>query len=60
MTAMESLSSHLQERMAELWKMKADGIKMVGYSPGGFMPEELVYAAGAIPLCLTRGGSLSR
>jgi len=56
MTAMESLSSHLQGRVAELWKMKADGIKMVGYSPGGFMPEELVYAAGAIPLCLTRGG----
>jgi benzoyl-CoA reductase/2-hydroxyglutaryl-CoA dehydratase subunit BcrC/BadD/HgdB len=56
MNAMESLSAHLKGRVAELWKMKADGVKIVGYSPGGYMPEELVYAADAVPVCLARGG----
>jgi len=53
---MESLSAHLKGRVAELWKLKADGVKIVGYTPGGYLPDELVYAAGAIPVCLGRGG----
>ncbi len=56
MDAMEKLSEHLSQRVSELWKLKKDGVKIVGYSPGGYMPEELVYASGAIPICLVRGG----
>ncbi|MBW1901907.1 MAG: 2-hydroxyacyl-CoA dehydratase [Deltaproteobacteria bacterium] len=56
MDAMEKLSEHLGQRVSELWKLKKDGKKIVGYSPGGYMPEELVYASGAIPICLVRGG----
>ena len=56
MDAMERLSAHLKVRTSELCKMKKEGVKIVGYSPGGYMPEELVYAAGAVPVCLARGG----
>jgi len=56
MDAMEKLSEHLSQRVSELWKLKRDGAKIVGYTPGGYMPEELVYASGAIPICLIRGG----
>lgn len=56
MKAMDRLSAHLKTRTAELRKLKEGGIKIVGYSPGGYMPEELVYASGAVPVCLVRGG----
>ncbi|MBW1900598.1 MAG: 2-hydroxyacyl-CoA dehydratase [Deltaproteobacteria bacterium] len=56
MKAMDRLSAHLKTRTAELRRLKEGGIKIVGYSPGGYMPEELVYASGAIPVCLVRGG----
>lgn len=56
MNAREKLSGHLQSRITELVKLRAAGTKIVGYSPGGFMPQELVHAAGAIPICLIRGG----
>ncbi len=32
------------------------GGKVVGYFPGGYVPEELLYASGAISLCLASGG----
>ena len=56
MDAMDRLSEHLKTRTAELRKLKESGKKIVGYSPGGYMPEDLVYASGAIPVCLVRGG----
>jgi benzoyl-CoA reductase/2-hydroxyglutaryl-CoA dehydratase subunit BcrC/BadD/HgdB len=56
MRAMEDLSAHLRERVSELRKLKKEGRKIVGYVPGGFMPEELVWASGAIPVGLYRGG----
>ncbi len=56
MKGKEELSAHLKTRMSEMAKLKAGGTKIVGYIPGGFMPEELVRAAGAIPVCLLRGG----
>jgi benzoyl-CoA reductase/2-hydroxyglutaryl-CoA dehydratase subunit BcrC/BadD/HgdB len=31
--------------------------KVVGYFPGPYVPEELIYAAGARPVCLAYGGS---
>ena len=56
MEAMEKLSTHLRNRPAELRGMKDKGVKIVGCSAGGFIPEEMIYAAGAVPLRLVRGG----
>lgn len=57
MDAMQGLQPHLDERLDKLLGMKKQGIPIVGYIPGGYMPEELVYAAGAIPVGLIRGGN---
>ena len=43
-------------RAADLEKLRKQGKKVVGYFPGGYMPEELVYACGAVPVALNRGG----
>ena len=56
MKAMERLSSHLRTRLANLNQEKKYGRKIVGYTPGGYLPEELVLAADAIPVCMIRGG----
>lgn len=56
MKAMEKLSSHLKNRLADLGKAKDEGRKIIGYMPGGYLPEELVLACGAIPVGLIRGG----
>jgi benzoyl-CoA reductase/2-hydroxyglutaryl-CoA dehydratase subunit BcrC/BadD/HgdB len=53
---MNSMSIYLNERLSELQKLKKEGKKIVGYICGGFMPEELVWASGAIPVGLNRGG----
>jgi benzoyl-CoA reductase/2-hydroxyglutaryl-CoA dehydratase subunit BcrC/BadD/HgdB len=50
------LSGHLERRLIELKRMREGGTKVVGYTPGGFMPEELVCACGGIPVGLIRGG----
>ena len=57
METMNALHEHLKKRIPELHRMKDDGIKIIGYTPGGYMPDELVYAAGAIPVGLINGGS---
>ena len=59
MDAMDRLSAHLKTRVAELWKMKKEGVKIVGYPPGGYMPEEMVYAVGRSPSALFVGVILS-
>jgi benzoyl-CoA reductase/2-hydroxyglutaryl-CoA dehydratase subunit BcrC/BadD/HgdB len=59
MEAIEKLSYHLRTRLVDLKKAKAEGRKVVGYTPGGYMPEELALASGAIPVCLIRGGDHS-
>lgn len=56
MEAMDKLNKHLKERTTELNKLKKSGTKIVGYAAGGFAPEELIYAAGAVPVCLGMGG----
>jgi benzoyl-CoA reductase/2-hydroxyglutaryl-CoA dehydratase subunit BcrC/BadD/HgdB len=58
MQAMERVSAHLRTRIVELSKMKRDGHKIIGYTPGGYLPEELLYACGAmpVPVGLIRGG----
>lgn len=56
MEAMDRLSTHLKNRLVDLVKAKEEGRKIIGYTPGGYLPEELVLAAGAIPVGLIRGG----
>ena len=56
MEAMKKLSDHLATRLTELTRLRKSGTKLIGYAPGGYMPEELVYAAGAVPVGLIRGG----
>lgn len=56
MEAMERLSKHLRGRMVDLRRAKAEGKKIIGYTPGGYFPEELALACGAIPVGLLRGG----
>ncbi|MCP4611562.1 MAG: 2-hydroxyacyl-CoA dehydratase, partial [Planctomycetes bacterium] len=52
------LADSLTNRTAELLQMKKEGHKIIGYTPGGFMPEELVYACDAlpVPVALFQGG----
>lgn len=54
----EKLDEHLRARPSELKKMQRDGVKIIGVAPGGYMPEELVYACGAVSASvgLVRGG----
>ncbi len=59
MEAMDQLSIHLEKRPDDLIHAKNEGQKIIGYTPGGFFPEELVLAAGAIPVCLLNGGDYS-
>ena len=56
MKAMEELDSHLRTRLIGLKEAKDAGTKIIGYTPGGYFPEELVLACGAIPVGLIRGG----
>ena len=56
MEAIKKLSDHLATRLTELTRLRKSGTKLIGYAPGGYMPEELVYAAGAVPVGLIRGG----
>jgi len=56
MKGIDKLSSHLKTRLVDLGNAKDEGRKIIGYTPGGYMPEELVLACGAIPICLIRGG----
>ena len=59
MKAFEKLKSHLNIRLDELGRAKKERLKIVGYLPGGYLPEELVLACGAIPVCLVQGGDHS-
>ncbi len=56
MEAMAKLSAHLKTRLVDLNKAKKEGRKIIGYAAGGYLPEELVLASGAIPVGLIRGG----
>jgi benzoyl-CoA reductase/2-hydroxyglutaryl-CoA dehydratase subunit BcrC/BadD/HgdB len=56
MEAMQKLDEHLRTRVDELAKIRKGGGKIIGYLPGGYMPEELVHACGATPIQLIRGG----
>jgi benzoyl-CoA reductase/2-hydroxyglutaryl-CoA dehydratase subunit BcrC/BadD/HgdB len=51
------LSAHLRGRLEQLKKAKKKGVKIVGYFPGNYVPEELIYAAGAVPICFAHADS---
>jgi len=55
MDILRQLAEIARTRPEELKKQKEKGIKIIGYT-GRFVPEELIYAAGAIPYLLCRGG----
>jgi len=48
--------SALEERVKQIKEAKEHGTKIIGYFPGNYVPEELITASGAIPLCLINGG----
>jgi len=50
------LDALIEARLRTLAEARAAGRKVVGYLPGGYVPDELIYASGAIPLCLIHGG----
>jgi benzoyl-CoA reductase/2-hydroxyglutaryl-CoA dehydratase subunit BcrC/BadD/HgdB len=56
MKALEKLDSHLKTRLTDLNKAKEQGRKIIGYPAGGYLPEELVLACDAIPICFIRAG----
>jgi benzoyl-CoA reductase/2-hydroxyglutaryl-CoA dehydratase subunit BcrC/BadD/HgdB len=53
----DSLAAHLRDRPEQLKQARKEGLKVIGYFPGNYVPEELIYAAGAIPVSLIYGGS---
>jgi benzoyl-CoA reductase/2-hydroxyglutaryl-CoA dehydratase subunit BcrC/BadD/HgdB len=55
MDRLSKLAGKVRTRSEELKKYKDSGIKIIGYT-GRFVPEEFIYAAGAIPYLLCRGG----
>jgi benzoyl-CoA reductase/2-hydroxyglutaryl-CoA dehydratase subunit BcrC/BadD/HgdB len=56
MGIVESLDVQLKDRVRELEGLKAAGHKIIGYYPGGYVPEEIILSCGAIPVGLHRGG----
>jgi len=55
MTVMEELAHLARTRPEKIKKQKAEGSKIIGYT-GRFVPEELIYASGAVPYLICRGG----
>ena len=56
MEALEKLNSAVANRPVQLQQAKNKGIKIIGLSGLGYVPEEIIYASGAIPMRLVRGG----
>ncbi len=54
--ALKKLNSTVANRPLQLQQAKNKGIKMIGLSGLGYVPEEIIYASGAIPMRLVRGG----
>lgn len=52
----ELIDAHLRDRPSQLAAARKNGVKVVGYFPGNYVPEEIIYAAGAVPVCLAQGG----
>jgi benzoyl-CoA reductase/2-hydroxyglutaryl-CoA dehydratase subunit BcrC/BadD/HgdB len=55
LSTLEELAQIARTRPEQLRERKKEGTKLVGYT-GRFVPEELIYASGAVPYLLCRGG----
>jgi benzoyl-CoA reductase/2-hydroxyglutaryl-CoA dehydratase subunit BcrC/BadD/HgdB len=55
MNIQEQIMNVARTRPQDLKKLKGTGTKIVGYT-GRFVPEELIYASGALPYLLCKGG----
>lgn len=55
MDIIEELAQIARTRPETLRKQKEKGITIIGYT-GRFIPEELIYACGATPYLMCRGG----
>ena len=55
MKVLDELAVSAHTRAEELKKQQEKGARVIGYT-GRFVPEELIYAAGAFPYLLCRGG----
>jgi benzoyl-CoA reductase/2-hydroxyglutaryl-CoA dehydratase subunit BcrC/BadD/HgdB len=56
MKSLDKLDSHLKTRLLDLSKAKEQGRKVIGYPAGGYLPDELVLACDAIPICFIQAG----
>ncbi len=56
MKTLDALDMHLKKRAGELEGLKAEGRKIIGTYPGGYVPEEIILACDAVPIGLHRGG----
>ncbi len=56
MESLDRLDSHLKTRLHDFLKAKEQGRKIIGYLAGGYLPEELVLACDAIPICFIQAG----
>ena len=54
---LDRLTTYLESRPEQLRELKKNGTKIIGYFPGNYVPEELIYASGAVPLCLIHAGN---
>lgn len=59
MDALENIRKLLEERFIRMKQEKVNGKKVIGYIPGGYFPEEIALAAGAIPVAMLQGGDHS-
>ena len=50
------LDQAIAERPLQLQEAKGNGTRIIGMSGLGYVPEELIYASGALPMRLVRGG----
>jgi len=56
MGAYERLDQAISQRPLQLQQARDRGAKVIGISGLGYVPEEIIYASGAIPMRLVRGG----
>lgn len=56
MEVIQKLRKHLTQRLSDVAKERQKGKKVVGYTLGGYFPEELALAADTIPIGMVRGG----
>ncbi len=47
---------NLDIKPLDLKGMRDNGTKIIGYVPNGYVPLELIYACGAVPVAIARGG----